>query len=602
MLAALERRGPDGVGRWEDPHVSLGHRRLAILDRSEAGAQPMVSASGRYVVSFNGEILNYRELCKQWGIDRAQLRSSSDTEVLLLAWERLGADAAHSFVGPFAFALYDKLEQRLWLVRDRLGERPLFYHQSADGLVFASTIEAVLQAPWISRELDAEALEEFVSLRYVLSPRTVIRGVKKLAPGQMLVVDATGLRTLQWWQPKFASELHADHPMKPRERELEFDRLLTQAVARCTVSDVPVGLLVSDGIDSNAIAFSLTSIGHTTAKYTFRADQGDAPEPVTINGDDVTVVEASLTVRSGALNEALSDLSEPVGDGAALASWLLLREARKGATVFLLGHGGDEICGGYRLSQDRFRLAMLGRLARYHLRIGTAIYQRYTYGATDVEIRRAALAACDAKHVPAGARFIIHQPLPQQETVALCGNSGASQRYLSAIDRLYQECAAQSNDLERMQSVLIRGFLGEIILPFIDSVAMAHSVEGRMPFLDRDLVEFSLAAPSTARIGRWPGYTNTKKELRRWAKPRLDPSIVQRHKRSFPYGALRQLLAARPDHVLAPLLDSQPIRRALPGLEDWLAHPPDYYRGPRDGTLWALLSLAAWGERVGLTA
>ncbi len=561
----------------------------------------MVSPNGRFVVSFNGEILNHRELCEEWQIDRRTLRSSSDTEILLIGWERFGRKTLESLVGPFAIAMYDSLEHRLWLVRDRLGERPLFYHQSTEGLTFGSTIEAVLQAPWVAREFDPIAVEELVTLRYVCSPRSIMRHVQKLPPGYLLVTDANQAQVEPWWQPRFGSEQNGSRPLRGAPRAAEFDRLLTRAVNRCTIADVPVGLLISDGIDSNAITHALRGTGCATRQYTFRAEMGTAEEVHVHQEGPIQIVEASRAARSRLMHEALGSVTEPVGDGALLATWLLLREASKSATVLLAGHGGDEVCGGYRLSQDRFRLSMLRYLARVSSRLGNGIYERYSYGAGSVAERRAALARSSARLVPAAAHFIVHQPLSIDDVLALSGDLSSRARYLAPVDRFYQECADENNDLERMQRVLLRGFLGENILSFVDSVAMAHSVEGRMPFLDRDLVEFSLAAPSTARVGRLPGYTNTKKELRRWAKPRLDESIVRRHKRSFPYGALRQLLDIDRNSVLAPLQDSTVIHRALPGLRRWLDHEPDFFRGPRDGTLWALLSLASWSDRVGIT-
>lgn len=598
MLTVMARRGPDGVGQWEDEQLALGHRRLSIVDPSPRGAQPMLSVSGRYVVSFNGEILNHRELAKQWDIDPSSLRSSSDTELLLIGWERLGPAAPAAFVGPFAFALYDRQEQRLWLVRDRLGERPLFYHHTPGALTFASTLDALVQAPWIPRELDHAAVEELVALRYVLSPRTVLRELYKLPPGQMLTIDAAGPRIERWWSPQFGSHSHVVPPRRRRERVERFGELIERAVERCTISDRPIGLLMSDGIDSNTVAHLLEHGGHNTRHFTFRSAETASEQPVVSRSERTMRIDVPRRARIECLHDALAALSEPVGDGAALASWFVLREARHEAIVLLTGHGGDEVCGGYRFSQDRFRLALLHRAARWRLRLATAAYERYTHGAAAVAERRRALGACRANQVPAIARFMIHQPLPLAEVIALRGDPTAAERYLSGVDRLYAACSADENDLERMQSVLLRGFLSENILSFTDAIAMSQSVECRAPFLDRDLVEFSLALPAHERVGSWPGYHNTKRMLRRWATGRLDPAVISRRKHSFPYGALRHLVAASRQQVLAPLLDCPGLARTLPGLERWLEQPADQFRGPRDGTLWALLALSALCARV----
>ncbi len=293
------------------------------------------------------------------------MHSRTDTEILLLAWERWGAQALPRLVGQWAFAVFDTVERRLWLVRDRFGEKPLFYHENTESLVFASSLEALVQHPQVPRQLDPECLVEYVTLRYVVSPRTVLRGVKKLGPGQLVEVGPEGSQVHSWWVPPLRR-----HPRLATQTRgalvEEFNALFTQASERCLVSDVPVALLLSDGIDSQSIRTVLASRGHSIPAYTFRllnAENGVALAAPPPGSEPIMDIEVSRAERVAQMVPAFGSLTEPLGDGAMLATWMLIRAARSGATVFLCGHGGDEVLGGYRLSQDRFRLALLRRLA-----------------------------------------------------------------------------------------------------------------------------------------------------------------------------------------------------------------------------------------------
>jgi asparagine synthase (glutamine-hydrolysing) len=596
MLAALARRGPDGDGLEQHGPLTLGHRRLAILDLSEAGHQPMHSASGRYVVSYNGEIYNFRELQRELGLSDGELRSSSDTEILLCAWERWGSDALARMVGQWAFALYDRVEQRLWLVRDRFGEKPLFYHHGDRVLSFASSIPALLRLPWVGRSLDRRALVEYLTLRYVIAPRTVVDGVKKLPGGHLLAVDANGAELRRWYRPQYRAPSHAGEDALVEE----FGALLVQACRRCTVSDQPVGVLLSDGIDSNSVRAALGAAGSTPPSFTYTmTDEGAGLVRTSPDGDrpETWEVQVSVRKRLETLVPAFSSFTEPLGDGAALATWLLIRAARAHATVFLCGHGADEVIGGYRLSQDRFRLAGIHRLAWLPAWSLRALIDSKVFGAEPAALRQRAVRRTSARRVPEAARYLIHRPLAPADVAAMLGTGELPEPYLSSVDALYDDCADDASDLDRIQEVMIHTFLAEDILPFADSVAMDSSAELRMPFLDRDLVDFVLHLPPALRVSRWPGRANTKQVLRRWARRHLPRDIAARPKQGFNFGAARDLLAADRSAVLDLILGAPAVRAALPGLSAWLARPDADFRG---NLLWALITLGVWSESAGV--
>jgi len=601
MLGRLVRRGPDDSGVERCGKLTAGNRRLAILDLSPAGHQPMRSTGGRYLITFNGEIYNYEDLLHELGVEKTRLRSGTDTEVILLAWERWGKQALERMVGQWAFALYDTQEHCLWLARDRFGEKPLFYHEGTEALAFASSIHALFQAPWVPRLLDPYALVEYLTMRYVMAPRTVIGGIKKLRGGHVLRASPEGVRMERWYKPEFGGA-HAQQRSRGKMLE-EFDHLFAQATRRCLVSDVPVALLLSDGIDSNSIRASLKKQGMDIPSftYTLRHEGSGLSTDTTIGNGDVTHLFVTPQDRLAQMVPALGSLTEPVGDGAALATWLLIKNARDRATVFLCGHGGDEVLGGYRLSQDRFRLAVLHALA--HLPegiIGKAV-DRWVYGNEPIPKRRRALREAAAHRIPAVARYIIHRPLPTRDLEELFApNRVPSVPYLAAVDSLYGECRNSDTDIDRMQSVLLATFLSENILTFADSVAMASSAELRMPFLDRDLVQFVLSLPSSARVSRWPGRANTKLVLRWWGEANLPHDVVARRKGHFPFGNLSELIANAHKDICGWIVGSPAVRQVLPCAERWLGHPPEYYRGPWEGTLWALLALGIWCEEAGV--
>lgn len=599
MADALARRGPDGDGIVANGPLTLGHRRLAILDLTPTGHQPMHSASQRYIVGFNGEIYNHDEVRRELGIDRNDLQSTSDTEILLLAWERWGVRALDRMAGQWAIAIYDREEERLWLARDRFGEKPLFYHRSGDALTFASSIPALMRAPWVPRALDHNAIVEYVTLRYVVSPRTVIAGIEKVPGGHVLEVDTSGTRLSRWYTPRFRHTA----PAQPRDAAVEeFGSLLTQASRRCMVSDVPVALLLSDGIDSNSIRAALASQGDAIRSYTYTLASTESG--ITPMGDDTESLDLHVTPedRIEYMLPAFSSFGEPVGDGAALATWMLIRSARPHATVFLCGHGGDEVLGGYRLSQDRFRLAAARRLAHLPGPGAEPALARILNGDEPFILRRQRMKDATTARAPEAARYLVHRPLPVADVETLLGRSlSANDGYLDTIDRLYANCDDDATDVDRMQEVMLQTFLSENILSFADAMAMDSSAELRMPFLDRDLVEFVFSLPTSTRVGRWPGRTNTKQILRWWSRGRVADDVIERRKRGFPFGNLPELLTTHGDVVRARVLDAPAVRSALPGVAQWLDRPPAYFRSSYEGTLWALLSLGIWCEHHGVS-
>ncbi len=604
MMDVLKTRGPDGEGLAHEGGLTLGHRRLAVLDLSEAAAQPMRSADGRILISHNGEIYNFQELRHELGLAPADLRSTSDTEMILHAWQRWGAGSLYRMVGQWAFALYDRDEKRLWLARDRFGEKPLFYHERGGTLTFASSLAAMLQAPWVPRALDPAALSEYLTLRYVVAPRTILGGILKLPPGHLLSAGPEGVEVRPWYSPRYTRRPEPLTPLKCCDLIDEFGVLLMQATRRCLVSDIPVALLLSDGIDSNSLRCALSLSGKEVPAFTYRVadSNGSPPRPLmavsTNGGPGELTVTPEERVRYAV--PAFGSLTEPIGDGAALALWLLIRGARFRATVFLSGNGGDEILGGYRLDQDRLRLEAVRRFSWLPELLLRSVINRHTAGAESAAARHAALRRASESQVPAIARYLVNRPLAASEVERLFRPRPVPGRYLEVVDKLYDECADGPTDLDRIQEVMLRTFLPENVLSYGDSVAMSSSAELRMPYLDRDLVGFVLRLPSSLRVRRWPGGASTKILLRRWMAGQPRAERVRYKKRTFNYGSVRQLLTTCGDQVRDFTLGASAVRQALPGLEAWLRQPIESFRGPKEGTLWALIALGIWCDAAGV--
>jgi len=602
----MERRGPDGEGLFSEGPVTLGHRRLAILDLSDKAAQPMVSSSDRLVVTFNGEIYNFRELAEELSLSASVLRTRSDTEVLLHAWERWGPGALDRLVGQWAIAMYDRESETLWLARDRFGEKPLYYHLDSGALSFASTIPSLLQAPWISKEIDPELLSEYLTLRYVVSPRTILRDVRKVEPGHVLTHSRTAREDRCWFAPRFARPAFPDTARGRRAAVEAFGGKLAQASSRCLVSDVPVGLLLSDGIDSNGIHAALKEAGADVSTYTYRArtersETSDGGPAASDEDKSRRRVEATYAELSRSLVPAFGSMTEPVGDGAVMATYLLIRDARPQATVFLCGHGGDELLGGYRLSQERFRLAAMRRLCRLPIGSLDRMVAGYTNGKEGIAERRASIASAPPGDVPARARYLVQRPLPYEDLTALFAPKAVPAPYLGVVERLYRECHPSGTDLDRIQEVMLRTFLSENLLSLADSVSMASSAELRLPYLDRDLADLVFHLPPAMRVSPWPGLANTKRILRWWAHKRVPEDVLKRRKRGFRFGNIRALVSVPGNTVRERVVESPLLRRHLPGLEAWTDRPVETFRRGREATYWSLLTLAVWSDTNGIS-
>lgn len=617
MATALAHRGPDGHGVWSDGHrgVFLAHRRLAILDPSPAGAQPMVSASGRYAVTFNGEIYNFTTLRAELAGAGASFRGTGDTEVLLAAMEAWGVERAiDRLVGMFAFALYDREAATLHLVRDRAGEKPLYYGVQGGTLMFASELKALRRHPDFEGRIDRGALAAFLDINCVPAPRSIYEDVAKLPPAGHLAVpldaplaasSALGARTRRYWR---AAGLADGAPSgDPEAAFAAVENALTAAVRDAMVSDVPLGAFLSGGLDSSTVVATMQAVSPWPVKtFTigFEDDLHDEAQHARAVAKHLGTDHTELYVRGEdalAVVDRLPEIfDEPFADASQIPTYLIAELARRDVTVALTGDGGDELFGGYsRHLLASTLLHRIGWMPRALRRSAAGLLRALPPAAWD----RALAAVGQRSGTLNGSR--LHK-LAGCLDFADAGDLYRTVRSDWPATASLVPGATPCGDLasgtllgDPAADFMLRDFetyLPDDVLAKVDRAAMAHSLETRVPLLDHRLVAaaWRLAMPAKFAQGRG------KLPLRRILARHLPEELIDRPKHGFgvPLDAwLRGPLKDWAEDLLSPdalaagdLLDPAPIRAA------WQAH----LNGRRDNgqALWHVLMFQAWRREV----
>lgn len=618
MTDRLAHRGPDDRGVWisEDGAVGLGHRRLSIIDLSPLGRQPMASRSGRYVITYNGEIYNFRDLRRELEADGATFRGGSDTEVLLAAFDRWGVEAAvPRLAGMFAFGVWDRNERVLWLARDRLGIKPLHYHVGADRLVFASELGAMTDAlgrPPISRA----ALASYLRYGYVPSPYAIYEGIEKLPPGALLAYrPGQEPRLRRYWRIDDAARRGLEAPYRGGEDEAieALDVLLRRVVREHMIADTPLGVLLSGGIDSSSVTAIMQAISprpvHSYAIGFEDRRWNEAPHAKSVARHLGTAhTELYLTEdEARAVIPNLPDIyDEPFADVSQIPTFLVSRLARRDVTVVLTGDGGDEAFGGYNryVYVSRFwgRLSRLPRAARLAaakaLRaVPPAAWDRLADGAGALLPRGAVpallgdkvgklAAVLGAGDIAGVHRMLVSQWQPPVPVLGDGRRGTADERALPL---------PQADDVSRQMCEDTATYLPDDILTKVDRASMAVGLEARPPLLDHRVIEFAWSLPPAWKIRDGQG----KHILRRVLSRYVPEALTQRPKMGFGVpigdwlrGPLRDWAEAALDETRLKregFLDPAPVRRA------WAEHLSG--RADRSGALWTALMFQLWIER-----
>jgi len=591
---AMRHRGPDEAGAYVAPGVGLGHRRLRIIDLS-SGRQPLTNEDGSIQVVFNGEIYNFLELRKRLEGQGHRFATSSDTEVIVHLYEEVGGDFSRHLEGMFAIALWDSRDRSLWLARDHLGKKPLFYYEDAGKLVFASELTAILRYPGVSVQLAEDAVLDYLHFGYVPAPRTIFREVHKLPPGHVACWKTRLQPAQSYWEVP-----------EPREQQWSwedacdaFRDTFEHAVRRRLISDVPLGAFLSGGLDSSAVVAAMSRVSPDPVR-TFTIGFGEESHDESADARRVADYLGTRHVELHAeaptidlLPDIVRYMDEPMADSSALPTFLVCRLAREHVTVALSGDGGDELLGGYRrYFPDR-------RDERF-LRIPAPV--RSGMGAVAGFFPDWAPAKRYFQYIGKDslARYFSWISIAQADVIRklvtpdFAGrvNGHAPFQALRALDRSHE----RREPAHRFTFLDYHSYLPNDILVKVDRMSMASALEVRAPFLDHRLVELVSTFPAAFRATQG----ERKRVLRAVARPWLPPGTLEKPKHGFsvPIDVWFRRQSVR--YVESVLLDSQARSKGL-FRETVVRKVLARHRAGRadhSPLLWALLSLELWLQRA----
>jgi asparagine synthase (glutamine-hydrolysing) len=503
MADCVAHRGPDADGFFVGDGIGLAHRRLSIVDVA-AGQQPLSNEDGRVWVVFNGEIYNFPSLRQELEARGHRFRTHSDTEVIVHAYEEWGDSCVERFRGMFAFALWDARAQRLLLARDRVGIKPVYYAQPAEGgLVFGSEIKSILEDPSVDRSWSPEALDAYLTLLYVPSPATIYRQVHKLPAGHILVAEHGTIRLKKYWDLEFTG---TGDPKDERRYIEELDALLTESVRMRLISEVPLGAFLSGGIDSSTVVayMAKTSDSPVLATAVGFADKAFNELEKARRVSEHLGCSLDTKVIAPKVEELLPQLAwhfdEPFGDSSAVPTYYVSAAARERVTVALSGDGGDELWAGYPWHRvELWETRMRSRLGRTGCEIASQVGHLLpiaTKGARS--LRHLGLPpahACAQKHGYQQFDLATKRELYSGD-LALAANESDP---FATFRRHYAACHSP-DPMDRVMYVDLKTYLVDDILTKVDRMSMAVSLEARVPLLDHKLIEFAARVPSSLKL------------------------------------------------------------------------------------------------------
>lgn len=603
MTSLLRHRGPDGEGYYIEDNVGLGHRRLKIIDLSEKGKQPMSNEDGSIWVIYNGEIYSFQTLTVELKSKGHMFKSSTDTEVIVHAYEEWGIQCIERFNGMFAFALYDRRTRKLFLVRDRLGIKPLFYYVGKDRLLFASEIKAILADTDIPREIEPKCLHNYLSLNYVTAPLTLFRNIRQVLPGHYLIINENGYKEEKYWDITFSSRVGSKR--NDRAWLEEFDHQLYRAVKLRLVSDVPFGAFLSGGLDSSSVVYYMRKIMDTEVKtfsIGFEEKSFNELPDADIVASNLRTKHYSKIVRPVIGESFIKKLcfhsEEPTADSSIIPVYYLSEMTRSRVTMALSGDGGDEILAGYETYQAYY----LRRLYRiippfFRTNLIMRMIEELPVSMSKVSldyklktfVRGAELSSWEESHYY--WRIIFDEQFKRQ----LYTDSFKSEigKY-STFDFIRPYFKNRSNSaLNTMLEVDTKFYLPNDMLIKVDRASMAHSLEVRVPFLDHELVEFVAEMPEKLKLYR---LLVKKYALRSIMQNRLPEIILKKKKQGFNVPVNLWIQGPLREFVL-DTLSIQTLKRINifnPKVVSWVIN--QHLQGKRDFgyQIWSLLIFVVW--------
>lgn len=602
MMTLLKHRGPDGEGHYISGNIGLGHRRLKVIDLSENGRQPLSNEDGTIWVVYNGEIYNFQKLTVELKAKGHRFKSCTDTEVIVHAYEEWGIQCIKRFNGMFAFALYDDRNKTLFLVRDRIGIKPLFYYLENNRLLFASEIKAILADPNVSREIDAKCLHNYFSLNYVTAPLTLFKNIFQLLPGHYLKVSEKGSRLEKYWDISFAAETRSSQ--NDHEWMENFDSHLHRAVKLRLVSDVPFGAFLSGGLDSSSVVYYMTQVMNTSIKtfsigfgeksFNELADAGIVAKSLKTDHYSQTIIPQ---VDDTFIKKLLWHSEEPTADSSMIPMYYLSKMTRSKVTMALAGDGADELLAGYETYQAYY-IRKLYRLIPSFVRTSfiRKMVELLPTSMSKVSFDYKIKSFIRGSELPWREAHLYWRIIFDEQLKSLLYTKDFREEIgnYTTFDfiRPYFERAGNS-DLNTMLEVDTKFYLPNDMLVKVDRASMAHSLEVRVPFLDHELVEFTARMPERLKLHR---FFQRKFALRSIMKGRLPNVILKKRKLGFNVpinlwiqGALREFVL---DTLSAQNLKSIGILE--PKTINWVIN--QHLSGKRDFgyQIWSLLVFVLW--------
>lgn len=581
---ALAHRGPDGQGTFVREPVALGHRRLSIIDL-DAGAQPIFNEDGLVGITYNGELYNYRELRQVLQAAGHTFQTASDTEVIVHAWEEWGEACVKRFRGMFAFAIADWRQQKLFLARDPLGIKPLYYLSTPECFAFASEIQALRKIPGVKLELDLSALDEYLWLQYISAPKTVFKQIKKLSPGHTLLVSFDG----DMQPPKSYWNLHfaPDHTKKGADWLAELELVLQESVTAHLVADVPFGAFLSGGVDSSLVVTYMAQVLDQPVKtfsIGFKEQSYSELQYAQLVADRWNTEHYTAVVEPENLGEMLPKLvahyGEPFGDSSALPTYYVSKLARQYVPMVLSGDGGDELFAGYTRYQSLSRWLAYGQVPGWKRATYPALARIFPgrYSARKMSLQK---WMSMVQYLDVDQRRALWRPEYQ---AALVYN-------VEIFDQIYQQ-AQGLGPTQTAQLLDIHTYLPFDILTKVDIASMMHGLEVRTPFVDIRVAEFAATIPPTLLLGLRNGLWEGKLLLKKLLLKYFSEGFVDRPKQGFAVplekwfmssGALEETLR---DNLLA---STSPLHEYFkPGMISAMI------QRNTSGPLWLLVFLNEW--------
>ena len=535
MGDAIKHRGPDAEGQYLEDNIGLCHRRLSIIDLSESGNQPLVSQDENYIIAFNGEIYNYQPLREELVKQGYPFKTHTDTEVILALFAQLGIACLEKMNGMFAFALWDKTKQSLFIARDRIGKKPLYYYPTGNDVVFASELKAMLTLEQIPRQIRLDAVYDFFAYQYIPDPKSIFENIFKLEPGHYLTIDKNGLQKHQYWDISFKQQ------NDPGEAQIkkELQKIIRECTVSRMISDVPLGAFLSGGVDSSGIVATMAKNSDkpvTTCSIGFDTKQFNETEFARLVAERYHTQHHELTVHQNVkdnLKTIVSFFDEPFADPSLVPTFFVSQLARKQVTVAVAGDGGDEVFAGYekysiddvenklrKLFPQVVRKSIFPAISHLLAKFNNKLCKK---GST---LLRSLSLEPDMGFYLSNAQITDAEweNITTDKTRKALGNY-----HPSAITTQFYQSSDAPDHLSKILYTDMKTYLPGDILVKVDRMSMANSLEVRAPILDYTLMEFAATIPAKYK------YKNGEKKyiLKEAFKDDLPDEILYRKKMGF---------------------------------------------------------------------